>query len=468
MKFSLSFLGAAENVTGSRYLLEANGLRILVDCGLYQEWHLKERNWDSFPIPPSSIHAVLLTHAHLDHCGWLPRLVRGGFRGPVYATAATAEIARIVLLDAAHLQEEDAAFKQKRHRREGRTPARPVVPLYTVADAEESLPLFKPVSYEENVQVGDGVSVTFHDAGHILGSSMLEVKLRDGGEERVVLFSGDVGRRDVPILRDPTVFGQADYILCESTYGDRVHEKAEDTNGLLADIINSTHRAGGNIVVPSFSVERAQEVLYHLNELLLANRIPHLVTFLDSPMAIRVTEVFERHPELFDKEMTELMQQQNSPFDFAGLQMTRTTDQSKAINHIKGTALIISGSGMCTGGRVKHHLVNNIGRGESTVLFVGYQAMGTLGRQIAEGKKEVSILGETHAVKARVAQLHGFSGHADRNELLRWLSGIKKGRRRLFATHGEANAAGAFAELVADKLGWETSVAKYRQKVALD
>lgn len=468
MAFNLSFFGAAENVTGSRYLLEANGKRILVDCGLYQEWHLKKRNWDSFPVPPSSIDAVLLTHAHLDHCGWLPRLVMGGFKGPVYATAATAEIATIVMRDSAHLQEEDAAFKQKRHKREGRTPPRPVVPLYTLADAEETIPLFKPVKYEQSVQVAQGIEVTFHDAGHILGSSMIKARLSDGATERTVLFSGDIGRWDVPILRDPTVFDQADYVLCESTYGNRVHENNEDISGHLADIINATHRAGGNIIIPSFSIERAQEVLYHLNELLLANQIPHLMIFLDSPMAIRVTEVFERHHNLFDKEMAELIRQRNSPFDFSGLQMSRTTDASKAINHIRGTVAIIAGSGMCTGGRVKHHLVNNIGRPECTVLFVGYQAAGTLGRRIVDGEENIRILGQTHQVKARIERLYGFSGHADSNELLRWLSGIKTPPRQLFITHGESNAAQAFSKLVAEKLGWKNSVAKYSQKVELD
>ena len=468
MQISLSFLGAAENVTGSRYMLEANGRRVLIDCGLYQEWHLKERNWDSLPCPPAEIDAVLLTHAHLDHCGWLPRLVSGGFKGPVYATSATAEIAGIIMLDSAHIQEEDAAYKQKRHKKEGRTPPRQVKPLYTTADANEAIPLLKPVQYDEIVPVVDGVTVTFHDAGHILGSSMLEVTVTDGADQRVILFSGDVGRWNLPILRDPTVFEQADYILCESTYGDRDHDKPEDINELLADVINSTERAGGNIIIPSFSVERAQEVLYHLNELLVADKIPHLMTFLDSPMAIRVTEVFERHPNLFDKETMKMIQQHNSPFDFAGLQMTRTTAQSKAINHIRGTALIIAGSGMCTGGRVKHHLVNNIGRPETTVLFVGYQAVGTLGRRIVDGEKEVRILGRTHAVKARIERLYGFSAHADRNELLRWLSPIKKGPRHLFVTHGEPKAAQAFSKLVADKLGWKNSVPKYLDKVTLE
>jgi len=468
LQIKLNFLGAARNVTGSRYLLETNNTRVLVDCGLYQEREFKSRNWEPFRVSPSTLDAVLLTHAHLDHCGLLPRLVRGGFRGKIYCTEATTEIVRIMLLDSAKLQQEDAEFKSKRHQREGRKGPFPEVPLYTVDDAEAVFPLFETRKYGETFHIGDGVEVAFYDAGHVLGSSMIQVVVRQGEEKRTVLFSGDVGRRNRPILRDPTIFEEADYVLVESTYGDRLHQKPADIGESLAEVINSTQRAGGNILVPSFALERAQEILYLLNELLLENRIPHLMGFLDSPMANSITEVFEQHPELYDREMTELMRQKKSPFDFPGLEMVRTVDESKAINHIKGTTMIIAGSGMCTGGRIKHHLVTNITRRESTVLFVGYQAVGTLGRSIVEGAKKVRILGQRYPVRARIAQLHGFSAHADRDGLFRWLSGLKKAPRQLFVVHGEAESAQRFGDFLREKTGWQISVPEYGAEAILE
>ncbi len=464
----MNFLGAARNVTGSAYFLEANGVRLLVDCGLYQERELTARNWDPFPIPPQTIDAVLLSHAHLDHCGLLPKLVREGFAGKIYCTHATYDIAQIILLDAANLQEQDAEFKRQRHEREDRTGPYPEVPLYTVKDANASFPQFSPVGYQEPVKLGEGIEATFHDAGHVLGSSMVKVKVSRNGEQRILIFSGDVGRWDKPMLYDPTIFEEADYIVVESTYGDRLHEDQKDIEAELAEIINSTTKRGGNIVIPSFALERAQEILFYLNKLLLQNRIPHLLVFLDSPMATSVTEVFGRHPDLLDEETLELIRQKKSPFNFMGLKMTRTTDESKVINHIKGTVIIIAGSGMCTGGRIKHHLVNNISRRESTILFPGFQATGTLGRQIVDGSKKVRILGQIYPVKARIAQMNGFSAHADRDELFRWLSGLKKPPLHLFVTHGEPEAARYFADFLKKKTGWEISVPDYKEEVVLD
>ncbi len=464
----MNFLGAAQNVTGSAYFLEANGVRLLVDCGLYQERELLARNWDPFPIPPHTIDAVLLSHAHLDHSGLLPKLVREGFAGKIFCTHATYDIAQIILLDAAHLQEQDAEFKRKRHEREGRKGPYPEVPLYTANDATASFPRFSPVGYEEPIRLGEGVEATFHDAGHVLGSSMVKVKVSQNGEQRTLVFSGDVGRWEKPMLHDPTIFEEADYILVESTYGDRLHEDQKGIETTLAEIINSTRKRGGNIVIPSFAFERAQEILYYLNELLLEDRIPHLLVFLDSPMATSITEVFEHYPDLLDEDMVELMRQKKSPFDFTGLKMTRTTDESKVINHISGTVVIIAGSGMCTGGRIKHHLVNNISRRESTILFPGYQATGTLGRQIVDGAKEVRILGQMYPVKARIAQINGFSAHADRDELFRWLSGLKRPPLHLFVTHGEPDVAQYFANFVKERTGWEVSVPKYQDEVVLD
>ena len=467
MSASLTFMGAAQNVTGSRHLLEVDGLRVLVDCGLYQERELRARNWDVSPLSPRDLDAVLLTHAHLDHCGILPKLVREGFRGPVYCTAATAEIAQLMLLDAAHLQEEDADFKRRRHQREGHRGPYPEVPLYTVADARQSFSHFSTVRYGQRFQVGDGIEATFFDAGHVLGSSMVLVKVRANGANRTVLFSGDIGRWDHPILNDPTLFEEADYVLMESTYGDSLHQDPQSIDDMLAEVVNSTRQAGGNIVIPSFALERSQDLLYYLNRLLKADRIPHLMVFVDSPLATDITQVYQRHPELLDEEMTELLGRGQSPFDFPGLTMVTSAGASKAINHISGTVIIIAGSGMCTGGRIKHHLVNNISRPGSAILFVGYQAVDTLGRQILDGAPVVRILGQMYEVRARIVQIHGFSAHADREELLRWVSAIRKAPRGLFVVHGEPTAARSFAGLLKERLGWQAIVPAYRDRADL-
>jgi len=449
-------------------LLEANDTSLLVDCGLYQERQFRARNWEPFPIAAESINAVLLTHAHLDHCGFLPKLVREGFKGKIYCNAATAEIAKIILLDSAHLQEEDAQYKRRRHEREGRKGPYPELPLYTTADAEACFPLFSPVRYREAIQLGNGVEATFYDAGHVLGSSIIRAKVRQDGQERIILFSGDIGRPDRPIVCDPTVFDRADYVLIESTYGDRVHKDTEDIKKLIGKVINSTKKAGGNIIVPSFALERSQEVLYYINELLIENTIPRLMVFLDSPMAAKITEVFQHHPELFDKEMAEFVNQHKSPFNLRGLQVVGSSEESKAINHIKGTVMVIAGSGMCTGGRIKHHLVNNITRPETTIMFVGYQATGTLGRQIVDGARKVRIFGEKYKVKAKVVRIHGFSAHADRNELLNWLKELETAPRGVFVVHGETESAKAFGNYVRKKTGWDVTVPDYEDEVVLD
>jgi metallo-beta-lactamase family protein len=468
VQIKLGFYGAARNVTGSRYYLEANGNKFLVDCGLYQERFLKDRNWDPFPVPPDTLDAVLLTHAHIDHCGLLPKLVREGFRGRIYCNDATADIAKIMITDSARLQEEDAQFKKARHESEGRKGRYPEVPLYTVKDAEACYPLFHAVPYGKTIQLADGLEAAFHDAGHVLGSSNLMLKVDRNGESRKILFSGDVGRRNRPILRDPTLFNEADYIIVESTYGDRLHEGGDKIADELAEVINSTVEAGGNIVVPSFALERSQEILYYMNELLAANRIPHILVFFDSPMAVSITEIFEGHLELFDKEARAIIKSGKSPFSFPGLTRVSTTEESKGINRISGSIMIIAGSGMCNGGRIKHHLVSNISRRESTILFVGYQAVGTLGRQIVDGAKMVRILGKKYRVKARIVQMNGFSAHADRDELLHWLSAIKNQPRGVFVVHGEEEVALSFADFVRGKLGWNVSVPQYKDEVVLD
>ncbi len=464
----ISFLGAARCVTGSRYLVEADGTRVLVDCGMHQERAHRERDWGPFPVRPDTIQAVLLTHAHLDHSGLLPKLAREGFRGPIYCTPATREIVQIILLDAASLQEEDAEFKANRHKREGRKVKYPEVPLYTEFDARACFDQLTAVEYAQPIALGPNAEAAFFDAGHTLGSAELRLKVRDGGDERTIVFSGDLGPPGKPILRDPTAFDEADYVVVESTYGDSLHESEAETVAKLAEAINWTARAGGNILVPSFALERSQEVLYYLNRLLMKNAIPHLAVFLDSPMAVSITELFEQHPELFDEETRKLVSTGRSPFDFAGLHLVRTVDESKAINHIAGTVVIIAGSGMCTGGRIKHHLVTNISRSNSSVLFVGYQASGTLGREIVQGSPEVRILGQDYEVKARIVQFTGFSGHADQKQLLDWLGHLKKAPRTVFVTHGEESTAERFAGLVAAKSGWKATVPEYGDAVPLE
>jgi metallo-beta-lactamase family protein len=468
MEIRLRFLGAAQNVTGSRHLLEVDGIRLLVDCGLYQERQFLARNWEPFAVPPESINAVFLTHAHLDHCGLLPKLVREGFSGKIYCTQATAEISRIILLDSAKLQEEDAVHKRERHQREGKTGPYPEVPLYTTKDVEACFPHFEPVKYHQQINIADGVAVTLYDAGHVLGSSMIRVDVNRNGDKRTVLFTGDLGRPGRPILPDPSIPEKADYIVIESTYGDRIHCDTCDVKKQMADVINATKDRGGNIVVPSFALERSQEILFYIKELLSENTIPHLIIFLDSPMAAKITEIFRHHQELFDEETQKMLREHDSPFDLPGLKVTTTSEESKAINHITGTVMIIAGAGMCTGGRIKHHLVNNISRKESTIMFVGYQAIGTLGRLIVDGAKDVRILGQKYKVKAKVVQINGFSAHADKNEMLNWLKKLKSPPKQIFLVHGEPESAKAFGAFLKAQTGWQVSIPAYEDQVVLD
>jgi len=464
----LAFLGAARQVTGSCYALDINGLKVLVDCGLYQERAFLERNWDPLPVRADELDFILLTHAHLDHSGLIPKVVRDGFSGTILTTAATGDILSIALMDAAEIQEEDAAFKKKRHQKEGRFPPRPVVPLYTVEDVQRAIPLVEDIDYDAPAQLGDTVSVRFLDAGHILGSAMIEVTERRNGAARTIVFSGDIGQRDMPFVRDPTLFESADYVVMESTYGDRDHEDPGRVGDLLGQVIRETAAAGGNVVIPTFAIERAQDLMYHLSRLAHARAIPPVPVYLDSPMAREVTQAFERHDEFLDDEARALFRSGRNPFRFPGLTIVRTPEESKAINTAAGPAVIMAGSGMVTGGRIKHHIAQNIARPESTLLFVGYQARDTLGRQILEGRPEIRILGRTLPVRARVAKINGFSAHADRQGLARWLDGFKSPPRRLFVTHGDADVASNFAERVRRERRWTVEVPEYLEVWDLD
>ncbi len=468
MNIKLSFFGAAKNVTGSRYLLETNEKKILIDCGMYQERDYRGRNWEPFPVEPSTIDLVLLTHAHVDHCGFLPKLVKDGFQGDIFCTPATAEIAQIVLMDSAKLQFEDAKYKKKRHEREGREGPYPHIPLYTVEDAKDTIKLLRKIKYKQESKITENIEVIYYDAGHILGSAMIKIVVRDGNEKRTIIFSGDIGRPDKPILRDPTVFNEADYVIMESTYGNRYHQEIRDIDDNLEEVINDTYQSGGNIIIPSFAIERAQELLYELNSLLMEKRIPPLLVFVDSPMANKVTKVFRDHPELFDEEMTDLLEDNHSPFSFRNLKLVNTVQESKAVNNIRGTSIILAGSGMCTGGRIKHHIANNIHNPSSTLLFVGYQAVGTLGRIILDGAKEIRLFGKNFPMKMKVKRIEGFSAHAGKNELFDWVTNIKNDPRRVFITHGEEDAAEHFSNYLKEKTGWNTFVPEYKDTVVLD
>jgi metallo-beta-lactamase family protein len=451
----LSFMGAAREVTGSCYYLETQGGRLLIDCGMEQGEDIYENQ--ELPVSPSMIDCVVLTHAHIDHSGKLPLLYARGFRGPIYSTRPTARLCDLMLRDSAHIQEFEAEWRNRKARRSG---GAPYVPLYTMQDAQGAIGLFRPVEYARQIEVLPGVKAQFTDAGHLLGSA--SVTLTVGPEETALVFSGDIGNTNQPIINDPHLLSRADFVVMESTYGDRSHGTRLNYVTALSAVIQEAFDQGGNVVIPSFAVGRTQEMLYFLRQIKAEGRVRghgNFTVYLDSPLAIEATHVFTSSDvDSFDAETRALISGGVNPIDFPGLKTSVTSDDSKAINFDKKPSVILSASGMCEAGRIRHHLKHNLWRPESTILFVGYQAKGTLGRAIAEGAKSVKLFGESVAVDARIRTLAAISGHADDEGLMRWVGSFEPKPRRVFVTHGEEAVAQRFAERLEGELGLKASV----------
>ena len=449
----LKFLGATRTVTGSCFYIECNNLKILVECGLYQGEDAEETNKAAFDFSPGQIDYIFITHAHLDHSGMLPKVVRDGFNGRIITTSATRDLLEPMLFDSAHIQESDAEWLTRKFMRAGKPPA---VPLYTIDDVKAVLPLFGVKPYAEIFHLGSGIRYRFLDAGHILGSGTLELWFQDSDREKKIVFSGDIGKKDNPILRDPFPPVEADYIVMESTYGNRLHKPLKESIDELANGIKTTFRKGGNVYIPAFAVGRTQDLLYILNNLVREKRLDDIHVYLDSPLAEEATKVYLAHPECFDEEAIRFFSTRN--FDDAiKLHFVETVQESMSLNRIRSGIIVIAGSGMCEGGRIKHHLKHNLWRHECSVIFVGFQGKGTLGREIVDGAKVVQVLGEEIAVKASVYTINGFSAHADRAELISWLSYFK-GSPEVFVVHGEEEVATSFGELVNERFGFKTNV----------
>ena len=510
----LQFLGAATTVTGSQFLLTTSRAKVLIDCGMFQgNPHETIRNRVPLAYDPAEIDALVLTHAHLDHCGLIPLVVAKGMRAPIFATAGTVELATLVLLDSAKLQQEaakrDARFERRNPGRAARvdraaerdlqaasdeaaafdTDANeerdPEVvlrnqlpeietsiddPLYTVADAQAALRQFRAIGYEREVEVAPGVRATLYDAGHILGSAIVRIAVRDGEQDRVIVFSGDLGRPGTPIIRDPTPVSDADYVLVESTYGGREHEPQEEAVRLLAEVVRLVADAKGVLLVPSFAIGRTQEIVWQLDRLLDAKQIPRLPLYLDSPMASKATDIYRRHPECFDEEMRGLLAKRDDPLDYPGAVIANDIEKSRAIATAPRPYMIVASNGMLTGGRVLGHLKNLIDDPLAVLLFVGYQGEGTTGAHLQSGAKQVRIDGELHDVRCQVRSISGFSAHADESELLDWLRNFAKGGRRprrVFAVHGDPDAQAAIAPKIT-ALGLETHIPKWHERVSLD
>ena len=442
----ITFLGAAKTVTGSNFLVEGAGKKFLVDCGMYQGKVTEElENSDPFLYNVEEIDFMLLTHAHIDHSGRIPKLYNDGFRGKVYATKATCDLCEIMLPDSGHIQEVEIEWKNRKRMRESKEP---LPPLYTAEDAYNCLEIFTPVEYDDIVEIDDNISVRFNDAGHMLGSSIIEVWITEDGKTKKMVFTGDLGNNDLPLLDSPTMISNADYLIMESTYGNRLHMRNDDKAKMFLDIVSETLDNGGRVIIPSFAVGRTQEILYELDKLKdelgqdeefarKYEKIMNIPVYVDSPLAISATEIFKKNTELFEEEIQEKIKRGDNPLEFNGLQFTQTAEESKALNEDTRPAIILSASGMCDVGRIKHHLKHNLWNPNSTILFVGYQAPGTLGRSIVEGAKKVKIFGEEIAVNARIEYIEGYSGHADQTWLLNFVYSFTNPPKHIFLVHGE-------------------------------
>ncbi len=461
IKMKIHFLGAAQVVTGSNMLLETENRKILLDCGMFQgNRQLNSLNYKEFPFNPEEVEMLILSHAHIDHSGRIPSLIKKGFKKKIYCTKATYDLCSIMLPDSGYVQETENEWENRKRKRAGK-PLRE--PLYTAAEATDSLKYFSPVLYNQKITIDDNLTIRFQDAGHILGSSIVEMWIKEKGETIKLVFTGDLGRKNKPIIRNPSIIEEADYLIMESTYGNRKHASLDNEASQLIPIMIETKKKGGNVIIPSFAVQRAQDIIYELNQYYdqivstKDNSYLDIPVYVDSPLTISATEIFRRNPDCFDKETLELIQNGYNPLDFKNLHFTRTAKESKQLNISSESKVIISASGMCTAGRIKHHLKHNLWRKESSVVFVGYQAEGTLGRRIKDGAKKVKIFGEDVKVNAQIHVLEGFSGHADKDELIEWLKNFKKKPQKVFLVHGEKDSLNALQDAIQDELGLDVT-----------
>lgn len=457
----IEFLGAAGIVTGSCHLLTVNKKKYLIDCGMFQGIReITKRNYLPFAFNPRDIEGVFLSHPHIDHSGLLPKLYKEGFRGVIYATRAAKDLCRIMLEDSADIQERETIYDNRRLKREG-LPLRES--LYTKKDALYCMKLFRAVDYNKIINVSSEISLVFKDAGHILGSAIIEIFAKEKETKKKIVFSGDLGKPNSPIVKDPTMISTADYVIMESTYGSRIHEDVKEKKEILLNIIKKNYRKGGVLMIPSFAIERAQEIIYALNEFVEHNLIPKMDVYVDSPLATKATAIFMMHPECYDQEIKKLIAEGDMPFEFPRLRYIASVQESKKLNDKKEPFIIIAGSGMCNGGRIKHHLKNHLKERNSTVLFIGYQAKGTLGRRIRDGAKKVKIYGQWYNIKVNVESIGGFSGHADQPFLLEWARNFK-GKPKIYIVHGEPMESTALAEEI-KKFNNNVHIAKLRQVV---